>query len=109
MSRKVFQYTLYLLPSRDMKQYFKQHALFCLGWDVVSMTTHPCIGSPILPLQGGDSRHSLEAAASENSALASLVPCTGKHRSPAELTLSCCFHAQAALALFGLTLLPILC
>ena len=75
----------------------------------LSMTTHPCIGSPILPLQGGDSRHSLEAAASENSALASLVPCTGKHRSPAELTLSCCFHAQAALALFGLTLLPILC
>ena len=32
------RHLLYLLPSRDMKQYFKEHALFRLRWDVVHRT-----------------------------------------------------------------------
>merc|ERR1712082_215571 len=59
--------------------------------------------SPTLPAQAGLGRQRLDAAASANSALVSLVSEHGRACSHAEDTLSRCLQAQAALVLRGRT------
>ena len=64
----------------------------------------PLMGSPILPWQAGEGRQRLLAAASANLALESAVLAEGSSRIQAEDILSLWRHAQAALVLFGRTL-----